>query len=479
MKKNLTHMLTALALFLALPFTAVAQDIELQGYTNVFIRVKAAFEGSGKVSVTPPTGGLETYKETVDFKKTLPVALDMVYFNVKCRASNGYTFAGLYIDDGDGVFDITKDALESTSESGLLFVPLSTLGFADNYTPYPTEAEAQMAEMPSEPQAVVFAYFSNGATVAVDNYQEHCGTVEISNPINTVGDVVTVKAIPAEGYQFEYWKTAFGSQWGAPNPDTSVSHDAEWTFTVKGGERYYAYFSAVDAPVLQFPEEGGWMVGAFTKNWIMHEQSQGTSYCLVLSDIVTNDALQSYINLDDDDAKFDNVHQFSNAMRGYGNRASLVYGKGTVRFTHYIPGVGFDRRDNILEWSGSKPYTITDKDNAMGYHVYAFLPDREAFVKIGTTDNYEEEYTTSVTVPANTCYLCLEGFDLADPQTGYIPQVIGLTPDAFDKAVAGVEEVAASRPAGRQPVFDLMGRQMGDTPVKGLYIKDGKKIIIK
>lgn len=479
MKKNFTHMLTALALLLALPFTAAAQDTELQGYTNIFVRVKAAFEGSGKVSVTPPNGGLESFKETVDFKKTLPVALDMVYFNVKCRASSGYTFAGLYVDDGDGVFDITKDVLGSTNESGLFFMSLSTLGLADDYEPYPTEAEAQMHEMPSEPQVVIFAFFSNGATVGIDDYQDHCGTVEISKPINSAGDEVTIKAIPAEGYQFEYWKTAYGSQWGTPNPDTSVSHDAEWTFTVQGGECYYAYFSAIDAPVLNFPEEGGWMVGAFDKNWIMHEQSQATSYCLVLSDIVTNDALQSYMNLDDADARFDNVHLFSNARRGYGNRASLVYGKGTVRFTHYIPGVGFNRADNILEWSGSTPYTISDPNNAMGYHVYVFNPELEAFIKIGTTDNYEEEYTTSVTVPANSCYLCLEGFDLADPQTGYIPQIIGLTPDAFDKAVAGVEEVVTSRPAGSQTMFDLMGRRTDGTPVKGLYIKGGKKIIIK
>ncbi|MBP3252218.1 MAG: hypothetical protein J6M25_06195 [Prevotella sp.] len=479
MKKSFTlFMLMLLAVFLA-PTAVDAQDITLEGYTNVYIRVQAAVEGSGRVSVTPPKGGLETYKEVVDFQKTLPVAMSSVSFNVKCRANSGYTFGGLYADDGDGVFDITKDELIYSADAGLMLLPLSMLGLDDDYELYATETEAQMGEKPTEPQVIIFANFSNGVTIAVDRYQEQCGTVEISKPVNAAGDVVTIKAIPAEGYQFEYWKTGYGSQWGMPNPDTSVSSEAEWTFTVQGGERYYAYFSAVNAPVLEFPEEGGWIATSFTGSWLMHEQSQGISYCLTMDDIVTNDAMQTYLNIDNDDAKYDNVHRFFSAERGYGNRASLVYGKGTVRFTHYIVGLGFDRSGNILEWSGTKPYTVNDRDNTLGYHVYVFRPDLEAFVRIGTTDSYEEVYTTSVTVPANTCYLCMEGFDLADPITGYIPEVIGLSPEAFDKAVAGVEEVQVSQKVGRQTVFDLMGRKMDGTPVKGLYIREGKKIVIK
>ncbi|MBQ9645538.1 MAG: hypothetical protein IJV24_04145 [Prevotella sp.] len=479
MKKSFTlFMLMLLTVFLA-PTAVDAQDITLEGYTNVYIRVQAAIEGSGRVSVTPPSGGLETYKETVDFQKTLPVAMSSVSFNVKCRANSGYTYGGLYVDDGDGVFDITKDELISTSDAALVLLPLSTLGLGDDYQLYATETEAQMGEKPTEAQVIIFANFSNGVTIAVDRYQEQCGTVEISKPVNAAGDVVTIKAIPAEGYQFEYWKTGYGSQWGAPVRDTSVSSEAEWTFTVQGGERYYAYFSAIDAPVLEFPEEGGWIAASFTANWLMHEQSEGISYCLTMDDIVTNDAMQTYLDIDNDDAKYDNIHRFINAERGYGNRASLVYGKGKVRFTHYIPGLGFDRVGNILEWSGTKPYTVNDRDNTLGYHVYVFRPDLEAFVRIGTTDSYEEVYTTSVTVPANTCYLCMEGFDLADPITGYIPEVIGLSPEAFDKAVAGVETVQTSPVIGRQTVFDLMGRKMGGTPAKGLYIREGKKFVIK
>lgn len=210
--------------------SSAAQEMgELQGYVSVFVRVQASTPGTGRVAVTPPSGGLDTYKETVDFQRTLPVSMGCVYFNIKARPNDGFKFGGWYIDDGDGVFDITKDTFDSDEEKSLIFLPLSYLGFADDFEPYATEAEAKMAQQPTEPQMTIFARYTNGASVYVDYMQEHCGTVEISNPNNQKGDQVTIKAIPNEGYQFEYWKTGRGSQIFATNRDTSVSHDAEWT----------------------------------------------------------------------------------------------------------------------------------------------------------------------------------------------------------------------------------------------------------
>ena len=41
------------------------------------------------------------------------------------------------------------------------------------------------------------------------------------------------------------------------------------TFTVKGGERLYAYFTAIDAPSVEMPADGAYRMVVFTQPWIM------------------------------------------------------------------------------------------------------------------------------------------------------------------------------------------------------------------
>lgn len=477
------RLFTTLFVCLLLGMSATAQELgTLQGYTNAFVRLQTVSAGSGKVTALAPNStALKTYKETYDFKKVLPVALDMIYFNVYVKPTTDYMFGGWYLDDGDGVFDISKDELMEIDGEATLFLPVSLLkGYDGETTLYETEQAAAAAPAPQEPQALIFALFTNGATAMVDYHQEDCGTVEISKPVNAVGDEITIKAIPAEGYRFEYWKTGYGSQFYQTNRNTSVSEQAEWTFTVKGGEKYYAYFSAIDAPVLQFPEEGGWMALAMDHDWFLHEQANAMIYNLVMGDIITNEASQTYFNLDNQDAQFDVGRRYSDYRRGFGNKATLIWGKGEVHFTHYIPGLAFDRYNNILEWSGPKGITINDKNNVYGYHVYIYRPELNAFVEIGTTDSWEENYTTSVTVPANTCYLCMEGNSLANlNKDEYIPKVIGMTAADYDNAVAGVEEVKADKQQNTA-TYDLQGRRISDSQLsKGLYIINGKKVIVK
>lgn len=480
MKKLFT--LTAFVLFILTPSWAQQELGSLVGYTNVYVQVKGATDSSGKVAVTPPNGGIEAFMEVFPFRYTLPVSTgEMVYFKVNGQPAEGYFFGGWYLDNGDGVFDLATDYIISQNLSSMVFLPVAYLkGYVEETSLFETEAEAKAATKPAEPQATVFAYFFNGATVAVDYYMDNCGTVEINKPVNQVGDEVTIKAIPAEGYRFEYWKTGYESQWGTAQPNTSVSTEPEWTFKVKGGERYFAYFSAVNAPELQFPEEGGWITAVFDHDWILHEQADATVFNFVLDDIVTNDQQQSYFNLDDEDAKYDVVRLYSDSRRGYGNKATLIYGKGKVRFTHYIPGLGFDRALNILEWSGPQGITITDKDNALGYHVYVFDAAKKAFIKIGTTDLYSDDNAPqSIVVPANMCYICLEGMQIADPETDYIPTVIGMTPADYDHAIAGIKEIDSTASATSDACYDLLGRRLQSQPVHGLYIRGGKKYVVK
>ncbi|MBR1932488.1 MAG: hypothetical protein IJ841_02245 [Prevotella sp.] len=488
----------ALRAFLLLPATVAAQDLAEQvGYTNVYVRLQVADSNSGRVSATPPSGGLDSYKEVVEFQKTLPVAslIEIVYFNAKFRVNSGYTFVGWYADNGDGIFDLDNDELFDNSREAMIYFPISMLGLTEDDI-YETEAEAKAAYMPTKPQLVLWAYATNGATAEPDykmgmgDYDFKMGTVEISKPINNPGDVVTITATPSEGFQFEYWKTGYDSQWGTSQPNTIVSRDQSFTFTVQGGEHYYAYFSAIDAPVIELPEEGGWYVGAFDKVWALHELSDAFVFVPSLTDvddngaplfdIVTDAQNRSYMDLSDEYAKRDNTFHFMNTLPGFGNQATLIYGKGTVRFTHDRSSwVTFDREGNMLQWSGSTGYTIKDPQMLDFHHVYAFRPDLGAFVKIGTTDMYYEEATTQVFVPAQTCYIDVSGQDIADPNTGYIPDIIALTPELFDQAVASVDgaKVKPISVKGTR-MYTLGGVEVKSAAEKGVYIVNGKKVFI-
>ncbi len=102
-KLNLTLSLLLLAL------TAAAQSTQ---YVNTWIKVKAVPEGSGTVTATFSTTTKPAYAAEVDVNTTAPTSFgDLLMLGVYTDPAEGYAFAGLYIDDGDGLFDPEKDQL--------------------------------------------------------------------------------------------------------------------------------------------------------------------------------------------------------------------------------------------------------------------------------------------------------------------------------------------------------------------------------
>ena len=266
-----------------------AQEIgEVEGYANVYITAKVVPTGGGRVwlSVNKPGQGLPSWKtDESKLNRVMPVSADYIYFYANAQPLGENIFGGWYLDDGDGVLDMTKDELLNTDEQALIVFDAVELTGSDSY--YETEAEANAATKPTEPQAVIFALFTNGATVKPDDYMKKFGSVSIDKPNNTIGDRVTVSATPIEGYRFEYWKSKQGSTLFDTDKGI-ISRQNPYTFTVKGGEKLYAYFSAINAPTYEFPAEGGWKVLDFnntTGAWVLHEQSQAICYLFDMSDL--------------------------------------------------------------------------------------------------------------------------------------------------------------------------------------------------
>ena len=236
MKKNLLTTLTALMALLA-PATISAQENgEITGYVNAWIDIRVAPEGAGQVAYALTPTALKTWGGSKSYNAPLTtfslMGSDIIALQLYARpvADNGYSFAGWYLDNGDGVLNIEEDEFLDDNDEYYFMSALP-----DDVTLYDTQAAALNGVKPSQVQDVIFAYFTNGAVCGVSYYQDdeytfhgNCGNVWSSKPANVPGDEVTVRALPNDGFHFEYWSDAFFR--GEP-----VSRENPYTFTVKGG----------------------------------------------------------------------------------------------------------------------------------------------------------------------------------------------------------------------------------------------------
>ncbi|MBR1548171.1 MAG: InlB B-repeat-containing protein [Prevotella sp.] len=477
--KTIPHML--LVALLAAPQQSVAQDdLNVTGYTNIWIDVKAAPKGGGKVFAAPQQTNLKAWRDEQSFNQSVGVAnfmgANVVVFFLYAQpaTADGYAFAGWYYDDGDGVLDIQKDELIGTD---LEFYMLSALD--DDAQVYGTQAAAKAGQKPAQTDGVIFAYFTRGATVGIAYYQDdaplhaNCGTVYTSKAVSEPGDEVTVRALPNDGFQFEYWADA--QSLGKP-----VSRENPYTFTVQGGEKLYAYFTAIDAPEYDFPEEGGYKTIVVNQTWVLTDESildGAVSFGLAKEDMTRTKDGKVYLDASKDDARYD--------VTFWQGQPTILYGKGKVRFAYKMQ-YGFAREnDPLVKWSGNG-VTVSSEIT----YVYAFIDELGAFVEIGNTDTFiNPNAPTSVKVPAGVAYIAIPAFDLTDDE-GNIPTVIGLSPETYDRGVAGRDhalDVLAAidgvrsdiRTIAGQKVYTLSGVEVQTTAEKGVYIVNGKKVIIK
>ena len=453
-KLNLTLSLLLLAL------TAAAQSTQ---YVNTWIKVKAVPEASGTVTATFSMTTKPAYAAEVDVNTTAPTSFgDVLMLGVYTDPAEGYAFAGLYIDDGDGLFDPEKDQLYT---EGGITSPVMYLLPTENVNPiyiFDDDLEAQFGAKPTEPQLTLFAYYTNGAVAEPYIYtrDEESGTVSITP--NEPGKPATVTAMPSEGYAFDCWTDADGQV---------VSHDNPYTFMVAGGEHLYANFYDQKAPVIDFPEEGGWRVLGFDKCWYLPHYDK-ESYCIemIQSDIYTDEAGRCYAkNMEEGgDGRWNTT---AVTYRGFNETtysrsyATVMWGKGKVRFavkTLTIPlraesiGGGAYYRDMIY-WStgthrnANAVVTRNDPDGEC-YYAYVFNEKAGAFIQYAHTDwHVDPEAPTSVTLPKDAAYLWIPVSNLIQGSSTEVPKVIGLSPESYDLGMRVYNGEDIDEPA-EQPV---------------------------
>lgn len=483
MKKLLLKTLPALLAVLTMaPQQVRAQDnFSVKGYANVWFDIKAAPQGGGKVFASTQQAGLKAWRDEMSLKQPIGVSelmgVDVIvlFLYAQPAEAEGYNFAGWYLDNGDGVFDVSTDEFVSNEAEHYLLAALD-----DDKTVYDTQSAALGGQQPGQSEGMLFAYFTRGATVGVSYYQDdalshaNCGSVFIDKLINEPGDEVTLRALPNDGFQFEYWSDKF--YLGQP-----VSRENPYTFTVKGGEHLYAYFTAIDAPEYELPAEGGFKTLTFNSPWLLSDEAvlNGAHVLVMEAEDLTRTADgKVYLDMGKEDAWVD-VTQWHGAP-------TILYGKGKVRFSFKL-SYGMARQNNALvKYSGATGVSVGGDVT----YVYAFIDDLGAFVEIGNTDNMvNPDAPTSVYVPAGLAYFSLPAFDLTDDQ-GNIPTVIGLSPETYDRGIAGrdhaLEVLAAidgvradTRTIRDHKVYTLSGLRLKKTPERGVYIVNGKKMVLK
>lgn len=102
--------------------------------------------------------------------------------------------------------------------------------------------------------------------------------------------------------------------------------------------------------------------------------------------------------------------------------------------------------------------------------------NRKAYEKtmrvLGTTADGKPAFvkTNIDYLPANKAYL-----SVGSSEVDVLPI---FTEEEYQEYITGIEELPAVTPAGKKVVYDLQGRRIA-APSKGLYIVNGKKIVIK
>ena len=190
MKHSFTFSLAALLLSVFSLFAvqrASAQDeLEIQGYANVNITVKAAPAAGGRVFPFNQEATLKSWRTEWNFKQPVAVGsmfgstFTLLFLYANPATADGYIFGGWFLDDGDGVFDATKDELLSEESE---YMMMASLG--EDATIYSTQAEAKNGTFPAQPTDLIFAYFTRGARVSMsvnqdDDMEIHaaCGSVD-------------------------------------------------------------------------------------------------------------------------------------------------------------------------------------------------------------------------------------------------------------------------------------------------------------
>jgi len=336
-------------------------------------------------------------------------------------------------EDFNGVFDTTKNPgyIETYSD-------IVSAGDYDTGT----SGDSTAIAYPLDPNNVCYAVFTHVA-VRYSPGQESLGTIEIDQPCNNIGDVVTITATPAANDCFFKCWTLNGE---------TVSTDESYTLTVTGTAEYVAHFTSNRAATTDFGD-GGYMWMDFSKYNVNVNIPDNVQIMYMYADS---------LNLNSVDGDDNTIAPFTyNGGYLLAYNIALLYGVGEATFV--VDDAAVDPESVYIDeynmlFSATKGEKISTLDNTSTSY-YAFDKENEKFTLLSGDDTMSDACLLAL---PDTCYAAL----------GVAPKTIYLKPAP---SVTGINEVTASKKPATG-IYNLQGMRQSSIRRSGIYIIDGKKV---
>ena len=151
---------------------------------------------------------------------------------------------------------------------------------------------------------------------------------------------------------------------------------------------------------------------------------------------------------------------FRRVYRVPANTPLLLKADNTETLTELIPeleGTAEDVSDNLLQGSATNSVTLASDDTR--YYVYGTHAGKAAFY-----------YASSINSQAGKAYLPLTAV-----QAGAASRVYAV----FDESVTEVETLKPTAIPAASEVYTLGGQRVGQPSKKGVYIVNGRKVVVR
>ncbi|MBR6287484.1 MAG: hypothetical protein IKR18_10985 [Bacteroidaceae bacterium] len=406
--------------------------------------------GSGQIYMSDynelPEDQIE-YADSVESKEVGVIAMNKYVY---AKPKPGYMFVGISRDNPIYEGDSLVGYSTSTEYNSIVnFRNPAELSYTSNITDVPdpddferyynyhsdmVKVRGMMPNLPNNSFTALFTRVSLGFGIG----QETLGTLSISKMVNEDGDSITINAFPVdERCHFDRW-TLNGA---------TVSTVPEYKTIVNGEACYIAHFTCDSAEIYNFPETGGWI--PYCNSEKETEVPREIRIYSFYSDSIfaTNDTTFSI-------APLRSYQRIPRHMPVY------LYGESERTFI-YNPDTISVITDNMLDrWSGSEAISVSSLDPHLAY----YIADMEAEILTRQTG----------TINAHQTYLEI-------PDTlfgGNAPDKIFFSRETAQNYAQGIGTVKATDVKGLGRIYTIDGRQVAVPEKKGLYIIDGKKIII-
>lgn len=143
---------------------------------------------------------------------------------------------------------------------------------------------------------------------------------------------------------------------------------------------------------------------------------------------------------------------------------------------NYYPGMDLDKDDYMYEWT-KKASTLSIKFNDVARGIYPSVDGKDGSVPTWVKKNVANSYDYTVTLPqtvANADNVSIVTL-LIDSSTGEIVNADKVAMGGSTTSIQTMESVRENEP---DVWYNLNGQRV-EKPAKGLYIKNGKKVLVK